>query len=54
MLLFGTSANHISFYLQNDYMDKNFIIKIESLHLADTGKTENVSNISADTEVLIH
>jgi hypothetical protein len=22
--------------------------------LADTGKTENVSNISADTEVLIH
>jgi len=29
--------------LQNpDYMKENFIIKIESMHIADRGETENV------------
>jgi len=26
-----------------DYMKENFVIKIESMHIADRGETENVS-----------
>jgi len=32
--------------LQNpDYMKENFILKIESMHIADRGDTENVGNL---------
>jgi len=34
--------------LTNDYMGKNFEISIESLHMQDDGKKENVHNLPAD------